>query len=279
MSTLYICPTPLGNLEDITLRTLRVLRSVDIIAAEDTRHSRKLLEHFNISKPLVSYHQHSSSAQTEKLVARIAAGESVALISDAGTPGISDPGQSLIAMCIESGINVESLPGPSAVITALAAAGFPLAAFTFLGFLPRKGREAVNMIAEIAHPVVVYESPKRVKKLLERLDAKMPERPLLIARELTKLHQEYIRGTVRSVLADTDWDRVSRGEFTIVLGPWQPEVPEQDEGAIDAELAAVLATGVSVRDGVQIVSSRLGVSKNLVYDIATKKKDGLSNPS
>src|SRR5690554_1631835 len=227
---LYICPTPLGNLKDITLRALEVLREVDLIVAEDTRHSRKLLNHFNIEKPIISYHQHSPSSREREIERQLREGKDVALISDCGTPAISDPGRELVASLIEAGITVRPLPGASAAVTALSASGFPLARFSFFGFLPRKGMaKAAEEIARVDHPVVLYESPRRVEKMMKIMAKIMPRRQAIMARELTKIHEELIRGTVEELAEYTDWEQVARGEFTIVLGPWQTPQHKPDE--------------------------------------------------
>lgn len=271
---LYICPTPLGNLEDITLRVLRVLAEVDLIAAEDTRHSRKLLNHYDIDKPVVSYHQHSSPSRERDIISQLLQGRNVALVSDSGTPGISDPGQSLVAASIQAGIDVQPLPGASAAITALAASGFPLARFTFYGFLPRKGRaKIVREIAQISHPVVLYESPYRVEKLFNILAKTMPQRPALAARELTKVHEQLLRGTVNELAKQTDWQSVARGEFTIILGPWQkPSSKQPNDAELSARLDQLLDQGMSVKDACHQISDATGVSRRRLYAIANQKK-------
>ncbi|MDD2281765.1 MAG: 16S rRNA (cytidine(1402)-2'-O)-methyltransferase [Eubacteriales bacterium] len=270
---LYICPSPLGNLEDITLRVVRVLREADLIAAEDTRHSKKLLAHYDIHTPITSFHQHSSQRQTEKLVAAMLSGKSVALISDAGTPAISDPGQILVKACIDQGIEVDPLPGPCAAIVALSASGFPLASFTFRGFLPRKGMDkAVAGLAEIEHPVVLYESPRRIVPLLFSLNQHMPERDLLLARELTKLHQQLLRGKAAQLLDQVRAEELERGEYTVVLGPGQGNHPQPDVDLV-ALAAKYLGQNMSTRDAADRISYETGVSRREVYKLLNKKKD------
>lgn len=270
---LYICPSPLGNLEDITLRVIRALKEADLIAAEDTRQTRKLLAHYDIHTPVTSYHQHSSPGHTEKLVAAMLAGKNLALISDAGTPAISDPGQFLVKACIEQGIEVDPLPGPCAAIAALSASGFPLAAFTFRGFLPRKGIDkAVAALATIEHPVVLYESPRRIVPLLSSLNQHMPERDLLLARELTKFHQQLLRGKPAQLLARVQAEELERGEYTVVLGPGQGSPPRGD-----ADLLALankyLGQNMSARDAADRISSETGMPRREVYKFLHKKKD------
>lgn len=270
---LYICPTPLGNLQDITLRALAVLKDVDLIVAEDTRHSRKLLNHFNIEKPLISYHQHSPPSRGREIMRQLQEGKNVAMISDCGTPAISDPGRELIASIIDAGITLRPLPGPSAVVTALSASGFPLARFSFFGFLPRKGlAKAVKEIARIEHPVVLYESPRRVEKLLAILAQTMPQRQLMMARELTKMHEQLLRGTVEELAEHTDWQQVARGEFTIVLGPWQLPQQVPDEAELAERLENLLDGGMSVRDACRQLSNDTGASRRRLYALANKKK-------
>ena len=201
---LYLVPTPIGNLGDITLRALEVLKSADVIGAEDTRHSGHLLRHFGIEKPLVSYHEHNEARRTQELLERLRRGETVAIISDAGMPGISDPGARLLSACIEAGLPYSVLPGPSAVITALIGSGFPADAFYYGGFLPPKsgGREReLETAAQRQETSVFYESPHRLLKTLEAAVRFLGERPVCVARELTKTFEEYRIGTAAELLA------------------------------------------------------------------------------
>lgn len=217
--TLYVCPTPLGNLKDITLRVLETLREVDLIAAEDTRHTRKLLTHYGISRPVESYHGHNERAKAAKLVERLERGASVALVSDAGMPGISDPGHRLIVACLQAGLRVEVLPGPSAIVTALVASGLPTDHFTFLGFAPRKSgarRRLLEEIAESGETAVLYESPHRITALMEQLADVMPDRPAALARELTKKFEEVRRGTAAELAASVK-DAPPKGEMVVVI--------------------------------------------------------------
>ncbi|MDQ3319261.1 MAG: 16S rRNA (cytidine(1402)-2'-O)-methyltransferase, partial [Actinomycetota bacterium] len=192
---LVVCPTPIGNLEDVTLRVLSALRDADVIACEDTRRTRVLLDRYGAGGELVTYHEHNEDRRAGELVERMRAGATVALVSDAGTPLVSDPGYRLVRACIEAGVEVEVLPGPSAVMTALVASGLPVDTVVFLGFLPRKGRERTMLLDRIGRETstfVIYESPHRLKKTLKELPA---EAPVAVCRELTKLHEEVFRGT------------------------------------------------------------------------------------
>ncbi|HWN98271.1 MAG TPA: 16S rRNA (cytidine(1402)-2'-O)-methyltransferase [Blastocatellia bacterium] len=218
LGTLYIVATPIGNLEDITLRALRILNEVDLIACEDTRHSRKLLSHYQISKPLISYHQHNELERTVELVARLEAGENIALVSDAGTPLVSDPGLRIVQEAIERGIRVVSIPGASAIIAAIASAGLPMDQFTFAGFLPSKQtarRAKLTELGALPMTTVFYEAPHRIKQALADAREVLGERRVVVARELTKIHEEFIRGELSEVQI-TDQ---TRGEIVLLIGP------------------------------------------------------------
>lgn len=218
--TLYVLATPIGNLEDITLRALRILGNVDLVAAEDTRHTRKLLTHHQISCPLVSYHDHNKMLQTPRLLGMLQEGRSIALVSDAGTPGISDPGYNLIKSALEHAVPVIPIPGPTAAIAALSVSGLPTDRFVFEGFLPIKSgrrQQRLQILSSEPRTIVLYESPHRILKLLEELvDCFGAERSLVVARELTKHFEEILRGTTASVL-ETLRSRSIRGEFTLVI--------------------------------------------------------------
>ena len=218
---LYLVPTPIGNLEDITLRALRILREVDLIACEDTRTSGVLLSHYDIDTPRTSYHDHNETQRAPQLVARMEAGQHVALISDAGAPGISDPGFYLVRACMQAGVPVEALPGPTAFVPALAASGLPSDRFVFEGFLPvKKGRQTrLKELTEEVRTMIFYESPHRLVKTLRQFEEVFgPERPVAVARELTKKFEEIRRGTLAEVHAYfADQSRV-RGELVVVLG-------------------------------------------------------------
>lgn len=217
--TLYLVPTPIGNLEDITLRALRVLRECDLVAAEDTRRTGQLLKHLRISKPMQSYHGHNEARRTEQLVGRLRDGESIALVSDAGMPGISDPGERLVRAVWEAGCRVEALPGPCAWVTALAASGLPTGRAHFIGFLPRKRgarRRCLEELRAVPATLVLYESPFRIARLLEELTECLPERPTVLAREISKRFEEYLRGTPAE-LSRRLGDRPCRGEFVVLV--------------------------------------------------------------
>ena len=216
---LTIVPTPIGNRQDITLRALEALQTADVVAAEDTRHSGMLLQHLGIKKPFVSLHEHNEAARVEELAERMASGTKIALITDAGMPGISDPGHRLIKSCIERGLPVTVLPGPSAVITALVGSGFPTDRFFFGGFLPVKSGRRANEIALAAarsETSIYFESPHRIERTLEALHAACPERPVCVARELTKTFEEYRRGLPAEVLAHFQ-KHPPKGEITLVI--------------------------------------------------------------
>ena len=216
---LTIVPTPIGNRQDITLRALEALQAADVVAAEDTRYSGMLLQHLGIKKPFVSLHEHNEAARVEELAGRMASGTKIALITDAGMPGISDPGHRLIKSCIERGLPVTVLPGPSAVITALVGSGFPTDRFFFGGFLPVKSGRRANEIALAAarsETSIYFESPHRIERTLEALHAACPDRPVCVARELTKTFEEYRRGLPAEVLAHFQ-KHPPKGEITLVI--------------------------------------------------------------
>lgn len=218
--SLYIVSTPIGNLEDITFRAIETLKKVDFIAAEDTRHSQILLNKYEIKKKIISYHAHSGQMKVEKILDRLKEGQSCALISDAGTPGISDPAYTLIQAVLEAGIEIVPIPGPSAFLAALVASGLKTNQFVYLGFLPtKKGRQTLfNSFKDEKRTIVFYESPHRIKKTLSQLEEFLdPERKLVIGRELTKMHEEFVRGTIKSVREEFE-DRTPKGEFVVILG-------------------------------------------------------------
>ncbi|MCC7042402.1 MAG: 16S rRNA (cytidine(1402)-2'-O)-methyltransferase [Acidobacteria bacterium] len=231
--SLFVVATPIGNLEDLTFRALRTLKEVDLIAAEDTRRTSRLLAHYGVSKPLVSLHEHNEHRESPRLVARIAAGESVALVSDAGTPAISDPGTTLVRLCREAGLRVEAIPGPSAIVAALSVSGFPAVPFSFLGFPPVSGQarnQWFDSLAEMTGAIVFFEAPHRIRKTLHDLSA-LPERPITVHREISKIHSELVSWpSCRSIAASAIQER---GEFVVVLGPSHaPESLQPDEHAL-----------------------------------------------
>ncbi len=219
--TLYLVATPIGNLEDITLRALRTLRECDRVAAEDTRRTGQLLRHFEISKPLLSYHKFNEAKRSEQILEALRSGETIALVSDAGSPGISDPGQRVVASAVAAGLRVESVPGACALIGALTASGLPTDEFHFVGFLPRKSgqrRRMLESLLEIGGTAAIYESPFRIGKLLGELAEVFPERPVVVARELTKKFEEFLRGTPAELVAQIG-ERSLKGELVVLIGP------------------------------------------------------------
>ena len=274
--TLIVVPTPIGNLEDITLRALRVLRDVNVIAAEDTRHTGKLLAHFGISTPTVSFHEHNTRTRVPQLLARLATDESVALVTDAGTPGLSDPGLELIAACIREGIPVDPLPGASAPLVAAIGSGFPLLPLTIYGFAPSRAKDRTRWLQELAAipgTVTFFESPHRIAATLAEAGTILGYRPIVVGRELTKLHQEFIRGTATSVFGQLT---TTKGEFTLVIGPaGSGETvgePATDEEAV-AEFGRITESGaVSRRDALTKVAKKFARPAREVYAAVERAK-------
>ena len=218
--TLYLVATPIGNLEDITLRALRTLKECDLVAAEDTRRSGQLLRHFGISKPMLSYFKFSEARRSEEIIERLRRGEKVALVTDAGSPGISDPGERVVRAAIQAGFRVESVPGPAAAVAALTASGLPTDEFHFIGFLPHKSgqrRRKLEALKSCPGTLVIYESPYRIEKLLQELAEVYGARPVVLARELTKRFEEYLRGTPAALLESLQ-HRAIKGEFVVLVG-------------------------------------------------------------
>ncbi|MFT5030612.1 MAG: 16S rRNA (cytidine1402-2'-O)-methyltransferase [Candidatus Binatia bacterium] len=221
--TLYLVATPIGNLEDITLRALRTLKECDRIAAEDTRRTGQLLKYFEISRPLLSYHKFNEAKRSEQILERLKAGEMIALVSDAGSPGISDPGQRVVAAAVAAGLRVEAVPGSCALIGALTASGLPTDEFHFIGFLPRKSGQRMRKLEsllETAGTLVIYESPFRIEKLIGELALVFPERNVVVARELTKKFEEFLRGTPAELI-EAIGERSLKGEMVVMIGPNQ----------------------------------------------------------
>jgi len=265
---LYIVPTPIGNLGDITLRALRVLREAALIAAEDTRVSRVLLEHYDIIKPMVSYHEHNKLERVDEILDVLQSGRDVALISDAGTPGISDPGYELINACLQARVQVISLPGANAAITALAASGLPTDRFTFLGFLPHKKHALVAELMALSNApetLIAYESPHRLVETLETICEIFGEsRPVCVAREVSKMFEEYFRGTARQA-RDYFAEEPVRGEVTLLIGG-QPRGEEVwSEAQVRAELRRRLQEGESRSAAAKAVAAASGWSKRDIY--------------
>jgi 16S rRNA (cytidine1402-2'-O)-methyltransferase len=257
---LIVVPTPIGNLEDITLRALSSLREADVIACEDTRRTRVLLDRFGVSAPLVSYHEHNEEGRARELVRRMQSGEVVALVSDAGMPLVSDPGFVLVREVIAAGLAVEVLPGPSSVITALVASGLPSASWRFVGFLPRKVGELRDVLAS-AETLVAFESPKRLAKSLGAID---PGREVAVCRELTKVHEEVVRGTAGE-LAARYADAPPRGEIVLVVAPLNDDDKGVGSEALDA-FQALVAAGAKRRVAASVVARLTGASANELYE-------------
>jgi 16S rRNA (cytidine1402-2'-O)-methyltransferase len=270
-STLYLVGTPIGNLEDITFRAIRILKSADLIAAEDTRHTGKLLQHFQITTPQISYHDHNSQQRIPQLIAKLQNGDAIALVTDAGMPGISDPGYELVCACIENQITVVPIPGPSAVIAAVAAAGLPCDRFVFEGFLPVKGKvRAARIDALKAEPrtAVLYESPHRIIKTLTDLaEALGPDRRVTLARELTKRYEEFWRGTIGEAIAHYE-TTAPKGEFTVAIAPAPQITVQLSEAEIVSELQNLIAQGLSRSEASRAIAQQTTLSKRDIYQIS-----------
>jgi len=261
---LAVCATPIGNLDDVTLRVLRELAEADVVLAEDTRHTRGLLERHGIRARLLSYHEHNEAKRTAELLPRLEAGERIALVSDAGLPGINDPGARLIAAALEAGVPVTVLPGPSAVETALVASGLVAERYQFVGYLPRGERALLELAEELSRwpwPVVAFESPQRLARSLRVVARVMPERPAAVCRELTKRFEEVATGTVAE-LAERFAEPV-KGEITLVFG--SAVAASRDEDAAAGAVAELVAAGVARRQAAEVVARLTGVPRNRLY--------------
>ena len=270
MGTLYIVPTPIGNLEDITLRALRILREAALIAAEDTRTTTVLLRHYEILTPLTSYHEHNKLSKLDAIFEALSTGD-VALVSDAGMPGISDPGYELVQQAIAQDYRVEPLPGASAILPALVGSGLPTDRFAYLGFLPRKAaalRQLFEAIAGETATLICYESPHRLVATLALLREMLGERPVCVARELTKLHEEFTRGTVSEVLQRYS-DDTPRGEITLVIGGAVVEAEMWDEDRVRQALHQHIENGESLSQAAKRVAAESGWKKRDVYALGT----------
>lgn len=267
--TLSVVSTPIGNLEDITLRALRTLREADLVLAEDTRRTRVLCLHHGIHCQLRAFHAHSSEQSQERVLEELQAGKHVALVTDAGTPLLSDPGSSLVAAARARGLAVETIPGPSAITAALTVAGLSVDQFRFVGFLPRSGRrrrDALQRIADDSATTVLFESPRRLAHTLQELAALLAEdRQLAVCRELTKLHEEVVRGNARELLAH--FEEGARGEITLVIEGRVARAPGADvqREELDVRIAALLASGLSTRDAAAQLASETGLRRQEIY--------------
>ena len=267
---LVVCPTPIGNLEDITLRVLSALREADVVACEDTRRTRVLLDRYGVRAKLVSYHEHNEAARASELVGRMREGAVVALVSDAGMPLVSDPGYLLVRGCVAAGLPVEVLPGPSAAITALVASGLPADEWHFHGFLPRKKGELRRVLAEPVGTLVAFESPRRLPATLQLLAELDPEREVAVCRELTKVHEEVVRGTAAE-LAARYAAAPPKGEIVLVLAPLDPAASDAaDPAAVDA-LRRLVDAGAHQRKAATVVAELTGSSANALYRALTSE--------
>jgi 16S rRNA (cytidine1402-2'-O)-methyltransferase len=277
---LYLCATPIGNLEDVSRRVLRVLGEVDLVAAEDTRHTLKLFSHFDIHTPLTSYHEHNKKSKGEYLLQQLLEGKNVALVTDAGLPGISDPGEDMVALAVGAGVQVVPLPGPSAALTALVASGLPTGRFVFEGFLPARGKQRKQRLEELKgekRTIILYESPHRIKDTLAELAAALGERRAAVGRELTKKYEEIRRGTLPELL---EWCREagSRGEYTLVLAGSGEDAPSAEGPPPDGRLAAehvfeLESRGVARNEAIKRVARLGGISRRELYDLVVRLKD------
>jgi 16S rRNA (cytidine1402-2'-O)-methyltransferase len=267
---LYVVATPIGNLEDITLRALRVLRNADLIACEDTRHTQKLLNHFEIKTKTQSYHQHNEASRAEELVERVAQGEAVALVSDAGMPGISDPGERVIQAAVRRGLPVIAVPGPSAMISALVASGLATDSFRFAGFLPARAgerRTALETLREAAETLILYEAPHRLLESLADLQTAFGSgRQIVVARELTKMHEELLRGSISEVLALLSTRESIKGEITLIISGKSPGSESQTRRTLQQRMKELLESeSMDENSALKRAAREFGVSKSEAY--------------
>jgi 16S rRNA (cytidine1402-2'-O)-methyltransferase len=267
---LYLVSTPIGNLEDITLRALRVLKEADLIACEDTRQTRKLLDHFGIAKPTISYHEHNEATRAKELAEKLAAGISVALVSDAGTPLVSDPGYRLVKAAIGANIPVVPIPGASAAMSALAGSGLATDSFRFCGFLPPKQtqrRKTLEALREESCTLIFYEAPHRLMESLADMEAILGERPVAVARELTKIHEEFLRGTPASVRAELAGRVSLKGEITVLIGKQEESAAgtAADQAAAEQEVRALERQGMARVEAVKQVAKARGIPRRELY--------------
>jgi 16S rRNA (cytidine1402-2'-O)-methyltransferase len=263
---LYLVATPIGNLEDITFRAVRVLKEAGLIACEDTRRTRTLLDHYGIETPTISYHEYNEAERSAELAERLRAGAVIALVSDAGMPLVSDPGYRLVRAAIESGIPVQPVPGPSAALAALAASGLPTDAFHFAGFMPHKPGQRIKALqarAEEQATLIFYEAPHRILETLEAIEQTLGPRPVAVARELTKIHEEFLRGTAAEVRAQLERRDAVRGEITLLIG--KAAAPPPDDTPVEEAVAALVRAGAARMDAIKQVARRRGLSKREVY--------------
>ena len=266
---LYLVATPIGNLDDITLRAINVLKEVDVIAAEDTRHSLKLLNHLEISKPLISYHRHNEEIRTEELIKELKTGKNIGLVSDAGTPGICDPGEEIIKKCIEESIKVVPIPGACAMINALITSGISTKEFIFLGFLPLNKKSRKEKLEEIKNAnktIILYEAPHKLKNTLKDLSDILQSREVVLARELTKIHEEYIRGTVKELMEKTD---NLKGEMILIIEKNNKDNEEElnslNNLTLEEHYNFYEKRGLNKKEIIKKIAKDRNVSKNEIY--------------
>lgn len=269
--TLYVVGTPIGNLEDMTFRSVQVLKEVNLIAAEDTRHTGGLLQHFQIATPQISYHDHNRNSRLSELLSRLQQGQAIALVTDAGMPGISDPGYELVAACAEAQIPIVPIPGASAVVTALSAGGLPSDRFVFEGFLPVKGSDRADRLEALqteTRTIVLYEAPHRLQQTLSDLATVLgADRAVVLARELTKRYEEFWRGTLAEAIAVYQ-DRDPVGEFTVLVAGTSSAAPLLSESALKSELERLLQQGLSRSQASRQLAQHTSLSRRQVYQLA-----------
>ncbi len=274
----HLVATPVGNLEDITLRALRILREADLVACEDTRHSGRLLHHFGIDRPLISCHEHNESSRAEEIAVRAADGARVALVSDAGTPGISDPGFRVVRAALARGVRVVPVPGPNAAIAALSASGLPTHRFLFVGFLPvkqSKRREALGAVRSVPATIILHEAPHRILDTLTDLKEVLGDRRVAVARELTKLHEEFLRGTVAEVLEELSGRPAVKGELVILVAPDEGAVPA-DTGSLAGRVDELERAGRPRMEAIKQAARERGIGKREAYAQLELGKPGSS---
>lgn len=273
VGTLYLCPTPIGNLDDITVRVLETLKSVDLVAAEDTRRSLQLLNHFDIKKPMISYFEHNKRQRGMEILAHLQKGESVALVTDAGMPAISDPGEDLVKLCIEQQVPIVPLPGPNAALTALIASGLPTGRFSFQGFLSmnkKNRREHLNAVSHYTDTLIFYEAPHKLKSTLQDLLDCLGNRNIVLCRELTKKFEEFIRLDLQHAITYYE-ERAPKGEFVLIVqGAAEEEAPVVCELPLEEIYQNYLDSGIPYKEALKMAAKEKGISKRDAYDILKK---------
>ncbi len=267
IGNLYIVATPIGNLDDITLRAIKVLKEVDLIAAEDTRHSLKLLNHLEISKPLISYHRHNEEVKTDVLIEKIVEGQNIALVSDAGTPGICDPGEVIIKKCIEKQIPIIPIPGACAMINALITSGIDTKEFTFLGFLPlnkKSRKEKLDEIKKSTKTIILYEAPHKLNNTLKDLENILEDRQVVLARELTKIHEEFIRGNIKEIIKKSE---NLKGEIILVIQGSKEEIVNDnyENMSLEEHYKMYENQGLNKKEIIKKIAKDRGLNKNEIY--------------